>query len=78
MKSPAIGMTSPDLTQSDDIERDLFRNYSIALKMWSRKFNTADIAAHLKRPEHEVLRWIGHWRELSRQPPISPADADLR
>lgn len=41
-----------DLTQSDDIDRDLFRKYSIALKMWARRFNTAEIAAHLKEPEY--------------------------
>lgn len=40
-----------DLTRSDDIERDLFRKYSIALKMWARRFNTAEIAAHLGEPE---------------------------
>lgn len=55
-----------DLTRSDDIERELFRKYSIALKMWSRRFNTAEIAAHLKEPEQDVQRWIWHWRELSR------------
>jgi hypothetical protein len=26
----------------------------------------AEIAAHLKEPEHIVCRWIWHWRELSR------------
>lgn len=57
-----------DLTRSDDIERDLFRKYSIALKMWARKFNTAEIAKHLGEPEPDVLRWIHHWRELSRGP----------
>jgi len=41
-----------DLTRSDDIERELFRKYSIALRLWARKFNTAEIAAHLKEPEH--------------------------
>lgn len=60
-------MTS-DLTVSDDPERDLFRKYSIALKMWARKFNTAEIAAHLGEPECDVQRWIWHWRELSRGP----------
>lgn len=56
-----------DLTRSDDLERDLFRKYSIALKMWVRRFNTAEIAAHLGEPEHVVQRYIWHWRELSRQ-----------
>lgn len=59
-------MTS-DLTRSDDIERDLFHKYSIALKMWARRFNTAEIAAHLNEPECNVQRWIWHWRELSRE-----------
>lgn len=60
-------MTPPcDLTRSDDIDRELFRKYSIALKMWARRFNTAEIAAHLKEPECDVQRWIWHWRELSR------------
>lgn len=56
-----------DLVQGDDFEREMFRNYSVALKMWSRRFNTAEIAAHLKQPEHIVQRWIWHWRELSRE-----------
>lgn len=41
--------------------------YEIALRLWARKFNTAEIAAHLKEPEHIVQRWIWHWRELSRE-----------
>lgn len=53
-------------TPRDDEERELFCKYSIALKLWARKFNTAEIAAHLKEPEHIVCRWIWHWRELSR------------
>lgn len=57
-----------DLARSDDFERDLFRKYSIALKMWARRFNTAEIAAHLKEEECNVQRWIWHWREISRQP----------
>jgi len=56
-----------DLTRSDDPEHELFRKYSIALRLWARKFNTAEIAAHLKEPEHIVQRWIWHWRELSRE-----------
>lgn len=60
-------MTPPcDLKKADDIERELFRKYSIALRLWARRFNTAEIAAHLKEPEHIVCRWIWHWRELSR------------
>ena len=55
-----------DLTRSDDIDRDMFRKYGIALRLWARKFNTAEIAAHLKEPEHVVQRWIWHWREVSR------------
>ena len=55
-----------DLTRSDDPERELFRKYSIALKMWVRRYDTAEIAAHLKEEEHIVCRWLWHWRELSR------------
>jgi hypothetical protein len=56
-----------DLKKIDDVERELFRKYSIALRLWARRFNTAEIAAHLKEPEHIVCRWIWHWRELSRE-----------
>lgn len=52
----------------DDFEHEMFRKYSIALRLWARKFNTAEIAAHLKEPEHIVQRWIWHWREISRIP----------
>lgn len=38
-----------DLTRSDDIERDLFRKYAIALRLWARKFNTAEIATPSER-----------------------------
>lgn len=55
-----------DLFLGDEADADMFRNYSITLKMWARRFNTAEIAAHLKQPEHIVQRWIWHWRELSR------------
>lgn len=55
-----------DFAKTDDIERELFRKYGIALRMWARRFNTAEIAAHLKEEEHIVQRWIWHWRELSR------------
>lgn len=50
----------------DDEESEMFRNYSIALRMWARRFNTAEIAAHLRQPECDVQRWIWHWRELAR------------
>lgn len=43
-----------------------FAKYSRALKMWCRKFNTAEIAAELDEPEHIVCRWIWHWREIAR------------
>jgi hypothetical protein len=49
-----------------DEEEQFFRQYSIALKLWCRKFNTADIARHLRVHESVVCRWIWHWRELSR------------
>jgi hypothetical protein len=55
-----------DLTRSDAEEQALFRKYGIALRLWARRFNTAEIAAHLNEPEHIVCRWIWHWRELSR------------
>lgn len=45
---------------------DFFRKYVRALKLWCRKFNTAEIAKDLNEPEHVVQRWIWHWRELSR------------
>jgi hypothetical protein len=51
---------------ADDLELALFKKYSIALRLWARKFNTAEIAAYLREPEHIVCRWIWHWRELSR------------
>ena len=60
-------MSKADLIRGDEFEREMFRNYSVALKMWSRRFNTAEIAARLKQEEHVVLRWIHHWRELSRE-----------
>lgn len=60
--------TFSNLTRSDDLERALFKKYAIALRLWARRFNTAEIAAHLKEPEHIVCRWIWHWRELSRGP----------
>jgi len=47
-------------------EEAFFRQYSIALKMWCRRFNTAEIGKHLGVPEPVVCRWIWHWRELSR------------
>lgn len=56
-----------DLTRSDGVDEALFRKYSIALRLWARRFNTAEIAAHLKEPVHVVQRYIWHWRELSRQ-----------
>ena len=59
-------MTTDTLNLPSDDEQDLFRKYSIALKLWARKFNTAEIAAHIKEPEHIVCRYIAHWRELSR------------
>ena len=55
-----------ELARGDDIERDLFRKYGIALRLWARRFNTAEIAAHVKEPEPVVCRWIWHWRELGR------------
>lgn len=54
------------LTRGADVDEALFRKYAIALRLWARRFNTAEIAAHLKEPEHIVCRWIWHWRELSR------------
>jgi len=51
----------------DDVDRELFRKYSIALRLWARRFNTAEIAAHLREPEYIVCRWLWHWRELSRR-----------
>lgn len=50
----------------DDIEQELFKKYSVALRLWARRFNTAEIAAYLNEPEHIVCRWIAHWREVSR------------
>jgi hypothetical protein len=55
------------LTRSDVVDEALFKNYSIALRLWARRFNTAEIAAHLKQPEYIVCRYISHWRELSRE-----------
>lgn len=33
-------MTKRDVLQGDEPDAAMFRNYSIALKMWARKFNT--------------------------------------
>lgn len=51
----------------EESEEAFFRNYSIALKLWCRRFNTAEIASHLGVPESIVCRWIWHWRELSKR-----------
>jgi hypothetical protein len=51
---------------SSDDER-FFRQSSTALKMWCRKFNTAEIANHLGVHEAIVCRWIRYWREMSRE-----------
>jgi transposase len=50
----------------DADERMMFRNYSAALRLWARRYNTAEIAAVLNVHESCVCRWIWHWRELSR------------
>jgi len=50
----------------DADERRMFERYEKALRMWSRRFNTAEIADYLKVPEYEVCRMIWHWREFSR------------
>lgn len=55
-----------DPPQRPAAEEEFFRQYSIALKMWCRRFNTAEIAKHLRVHESVVCRWIWHWRELSR------------
>jgi hypothetical protein len=52
----------------DAADMALFRKYEIALRMWARRFNSAEIAAQLNEPEHIVCRWLSHWRELSREP----------
>ncbi|WP_257164669.1 hypothetical protein [Bradyrhizobium sp. SRS-191] len=55
------------LAEALENDQAFFRQYTLALKLWCRRFNTAEIALHLKVPEHVVCRWIWHWRELSRQ-----------
>jgi hypothetical protein len=50
----------------DAEERAIFAEYAAALKLWARKYNSAEIAALLKEPEWKVCRWLWHWRELSR------------
>jgi len=45
-------------------QQDL-RCYADALAMWqSRRFDTAEIADHLRVPEHVVCRWINNYREV--------------
>ena len=45
-------------------QQDL-RCYADALAMWqSRRFDTAEIADHLRVPEHVVCRWISNYRDL--------------
>jgi len=51
----------------DPDEMKLFKVYETALVMWSRGFNTDDIARFLNEPEPIVCRWIWHWREIGRQ-----------
>ena len=51
---------------TEDEEQRLFKKYALALRLWSRRFNTVEIAAHLGEEEYIVCRWISHWRELSR------------
>lgn len=55
-----------DLIRGDEAEEKFFRQYTQALKLWCRRYNTAEIAAYLRVPEPIVCRWIWHWRELSR------------
>lgn len=50
----------------DPEERALFHKYSMALDMWQRGYNTADIAREIDEHESIALRYVHHWRELSR------------
>ncbi|MGJ5163181.1 hypothetical protein [Bradyrhizobium sp. HKCCYLR1051] len=50
-------------------DESFFRQYTMALRLWCRRYNTAEIADHLKVPEPVICRWIWHWRELSRSSP---------
>lgn len=47
------------ISAEDIREHEMFRKYSIALKMWSRRFNTAEIAAHLKGRAHRAAMDMG-------------------
>lgn len=49
-------------------DEEFFKQYTVALKMWCKRFNTAEIAKHLNVDESIVCQWIWHWRELSRGP----------
>jgi hypothetical protein len=60
------GLWKEDAGQRASDDERFFRQSSTALKMWCRKFNTAEIAKHLGVHEAVVCRWIWHWRELSR------------
>ncbi|MGJ4888927.1 helix-turn-helix domain-containing protein [Bradyrhizobium sp. HKCCYLRH3099] len=59
-----------------DGDEAFFRQYALALRLWCRRFNTADIAKALGVAEPVVCRWIWHWRELSRSE-TSPDAASL-
>lgn len=43
----------------------LVKRYGDAIQMWASGFNTAEIAEHLKLPEHEVERWVHNYSDAT-------------
>lgn len=48
--------------------RDPFMKlYGDAIRMWTARFDTAEIAEHIGVPEYLVARWVVSYREIMRE-----------
>lgn len=46
------------------MNRSALKKYAEALAMWASKFDTTEIAVHLKLPEFTVAKWVANYRDL--------------
>lgn len=51
-----------------EVSRAQLKRYAEVLAMWHSRYDTAEIAAHLRLLEPLVSTWVANYRDLMRAP----------
>lgn len=49
-----------------EVSREQLKKYRDVISMWLSKYDTAEIAAETKPPEHLVAVWVANFRDMTR------------